>query len=94
MIETLTNCDFKDDGFNPIIHEHENKQPVIDNYEGTKWNRLTAIRFHHQKRYSKYWVFRCDCGKEKIAQISHVIHGSIKSCGCLRKEQTAQNQTG
>jgi hypothetical protein len=32
------------------------------------------------------WLFRCDCGNEKIAQRSHVTRGLTSSCGCLWRE--------
>ncbi len=53
---------------------------------GQKFNRLTAIRFSHNVGCSYYWLFRCDCGKEKIIQKGNVISETIKSCGCYRKE--------
>lgn len=29
------------------------------------------------------WLCRCDCGSEKIAKGSKLVHGNTKSCGCL-----------
>jgi len=50
---------------------------------GQKFNRLTAIKYigHY------LWLFKCDCGKEKIISSSHVIQGNTKSCGCFRREE-------
>lgn len=29
---------------------------------------------------------RCDCGKEKLCRVCHLIDGKIKSCGCLKNK--------
>ena len=59
--------------------------PEID-ISGKKYNNLLAIRHHHTARgRTNYWLFRCDCGKEKIINKTLVTTGKIKSCGCLRK---------
>jgi len=55
---------------------------------GDKFNRLTAIRFDHiGKHYRSYFLFKCDCGNEKIILGSLVLSDNTKSCGCLRKEK-------
>lgn len=52
----------------------------IKDITGQKFSGLTAI-----KRISKYlWLFKCDCGKEKIIQKSSVLNKRTKSCGCKR----------
>lgn len=33
------------------------------------------------------WLCKCDCGNEKTVQGAHLNHGSVKSCGCYRKER-------
>lgn len=35
---------------------------------------------------------KCDCGKEKVVNKSHLVHGEIQSCGCLLQKQAYQNQ--
>lgn len=54
--------------------------------KGDKYNRLTAIRKHHNDSKNVYWLFKCDCGNKKVLRKAHVISNSTKSCGCLRKE--------
>ena len=58
---------------------------------GQKFNRLTAIRLHHIKKTKggsvHYWLFRCDCGNEKVIVKISVTSNITKSCGCLNKEQ-------
>ena len=54
---------------------------------GEKINRLTVLKLHHKdKRYRKYYLFRCECGTEKIIHGAAVISGNTKSCGCLGTE--------
>ncbi len=57
---------------------------------GQKFNKLLALSLHHTNGKS-YWLFRCDCGNEKVANASAVKSGAIKSCGCVRAEQAAVN---
>lgn len=35
-----------------------------------------------------YWLCKCDCGGETAVSGSNLLNGSVKSCGCLRKETT------
>jgi len=52
-----------------------------------KYNRLTAVRFiKRNKNRKQYWLFHCECGSEKVIEISNVKSGNTKSCGCLQKE--------
>ena len=53
---------------------------------GKKYGMLTAIEeVPRQNRWGHFFKFKCDCGNEKIAPVSHVFHGKTCSCGCLRK---------
>ncbi|MEK6882420.1 MAG: hypothetical protein AABY22_22560 [Nanoarchaeota archaeon] len=54
---------------------------------GKKFNRLTAIIFIKiDQLHNSNWLFKCDCGTEKILGAKHVKTGHIKSCGCLNIE--------
>lgn len=54
---------------------------------GKKFNRLTAIeRIYDDSGCVKY-LFRCDCGKEKVIKKYSVVNGLTKSCGCLSNEK-------
>ena len=62
------------------------RKPAIK--KGDKYNRLTAIKFDHREEKSRlYWLFKCDCGNEKVVQVGNVKNGTIKSCGCLKNEK-------
>ena len=41
---------------------------------------------HIGKHWRSYWVWKCDCGKEKIILGSGVVSGNTKSCGCLSSD--------
>lgn len=50
----------------------------------TKISRLTVI-----EKIGGRYRFRCDCGRIIEHKASKVVSGSIKSCGCLRKQRAA-----
>ena len=52
---------------------------------GDKFGRLTAVEFSYRNKSNRlFWLFRCECGKEKTIMVHNVKNGSTKSCGCLR----------
>jgi 5-methylcytosine-specific restriction endonuclease McrA len=54
---------------------------------GEKFWRLTCIRLNNVGKHSRsYFLFKCDCGKEKVLLGSGVKSGNTKSCGCLSTE--------
>ena len=58
-------------------------KPIIK--AGDRYNRLTAIRFsHYNKRSMQYWLFKCECGIEKVIGVGNVKGGTVKSCGCSK----------
>lgn len=36
------------------------------------------------------WTCKCDCGNEKVVTAGHLTCGTVKSCGCLRREVATQ----
>ncbi len=53
---------------------------------GRKFGRLTALRRVH----GSDWAWRCTCGVAIVKIASAVKSGNTRSCGCLRRETTAQ----
>lgn len=49
---------------------------------GQKFNKLTAVKKVEGLKHPS-WLFRCDCGNEKIIIKAGVKSGQTKSCGCL-----------
>lgn len=63
------------------------KERKIKDTIGQKFGRLTLIKLSHRDtRYRQYWLCKCECGNEKIIEKGNLKTGSIKSCGCLKKE--------
>ena len=60
----------------------------LRNITGEKYGRLTAIKFIEIKNHLTYWLFKCECGKEKIIMATNVIykHSRTISCGCWSRE--------
>lgn len=57
-----------------------------------KYGLLTPITYSHSKpnkKYDEYWLFKCECGNEKISRLYDVQRSKINSCGCLKKKQLA-----
>ena len=69
--------------------------PAPKDLVGQKFNKLTVIervedavspKGYHTKQY----LCRCDCGNKTIVRADKLVAGTVKSCGCFRKENTAQ----
>lgn len=58
---------------------------------GLRFSNLVALYPHHKGYHGRwYWVCKCDCGNETIAQASYLIAGRVKSCGCLKRSKLIQ----
>lgn len=77
------------------------KKRMWKDITGQRFGRLTAIRIapvsknHHGGRNRSWWV-KCDCGTaERLVAGTNLREGTVKSCGCLRRETVKENwQTG
>ena len=70
--------------------------PKKQDLTGMRFGRLVAIEPVGQaKNRSVLWRCKCDCGGERIVTQGNLHMGSVRSCGCLRKEsmQRAQKMT-
>ena len=58
---------------------------------GQRFGHLTAIEMVGVDSKSRLamWRCKCDCGNEKVIKGKHLRCGEIKSCGCIRKTETA-----
>lgn len=54
-----------------------------------RFGKLVAIKFQKREGKYTYWLCRCDCGNESIFRLGNLTSGDNRSCGCLRKELTA-----
>lgn len=54
---------------------------------GKQFGMLTVIReVKRDNTKKRYWLCRCQCGKETIVEASHLKSGHTKSCGCYRRK--------
>jgi hypothetical protein len=57
---------------------------------GNEYGRLTVREYLGHDDDAGLAMFRCSCscqpGAEKIASRKNLVNGSVKSCGCLRRE--------
>lgn len=58
---------------------------------GQRFGRLVAIKYAYTKRSRRFWRCKCDCGNEKTVEISSLMNGKTKSCGCLNRETFYRN---
>ena len=57
---------------------------------GEKFGRLLAIKFSHcapAPLRKRYWLFKCDCGKDVVAIKDDVRKLEQISCGCYKTDQ-------
>lgn len=58
---------------------------------GKKYWKLTAVKYVGDRK----WLWKCDCGNQKVCDGRLVRKGEIKSCGCLVNEyQARRNNAG
>lgn len=64
--------------------------PVID-MVGKRRGRLTVLKRHGYIGAHAAWLCRCDCGQETVVRGNHLRNpnGTVKSCGCLRRDNMA-----
>jgi hypothetical protein len=53
---------------------------------GQKFGRLTVIECSGRNNGRATWKCKCDCGKEISSGSACLRNGSVKSCGCLKRE--------
>lgn len=54
---------------------------------GDRFDRLVAVEFRRRDDHGEsYWLFRCDCGTDRVALARRVTTGKTRSCGCYRRE--------
>jgi hypothetical protein len=66
---------------------HNRKVDLI----GISFGRLTVVSKTSGPK-GRLWVCKCACGNEHTTNTSFLLKGSVKSCGCLRKEMCRANQ--
>ena len=64
----------------------------VKDLSGKKFNMLTVISLDEERVGRKtYWITVCDCGNVKSVRSDSLQDGTVKSCGCIKKEQDKIN---
>lgn len=62
---------------------------------GQRYGRLTSVKIVGRGvRGYALWQFVCDCGAVKITYANQVREDKIKSCGCLKRDNSARMGKG
>ena len=60
---------------------------------GKVFGKLTAIEKVGKDHTNSFlWRCQCACGNEKIAAANYLNAGKVRSCGCLRKDNSGRNK--
>lgn len=61
---------------------------------GLSFGRLTVQRFSHRTAQGRQiWICECACGTQKTVFRYNLLNGHVQSCGCFRREHSAQMKT-
>ena len=63
----------------------------VKDLTGERFGRLTVIGLHPTETRKTYWECQCDCGNTGVVLGNALSCGKSKSCGCLRREKSAQH---
>lgn len=70
----------------------KNANKIID-LTGKKFGRLTVLGIDDKPGRKTYWICQCGCGNVKSVRSDSLKDGTVKSCGCLKREQDKNNLT-
>lgn len=61
---------------------------TIRDLSGKRFGRLKVIGLHPVRSSNGHarWMLKCDCGKSTIVQSGNLVSGTVKSCGCWRRD--------
>lgn len=74
-----------------FLSEQKNNTAKVDFMIGQNYGRLTVLSLDKSphKRAGKFYLCKCECGKETIVLGSSLRSGHTRSCGCLQREIVA-----
>jgi len=64
------------------------KKPAYNRIDrtGQVYNYWTIVRYVDTPGHKARYLCRCKCGKEKVAIVTLIVNGTLKSCGCRNAE--------
>jgi hypothetical protein len=63
----------------------------IRNIAGQRFGRLVVVQIDAVNKRGARWRCACDCGGKIIAPLGRLREGTVRSCGCLRRDQARIN---
>ena len=59
---------------------------------GKRFGRLVVIGrdLSNTSKHDRYWLCKCDCGNTKSVTTGHLTSGTVRSCGCIKKEMAIE----
>ena len=67
---------------------------TLKDLTGQQFGRLVVTeRAGNDKYYRAMWKCQCDCGEIRVESSSNLLRGLVKSCGCLRSENSRNSIT-
>jgi len=58
----------------------------LQDITGQSFGRLSAIKCVEHGSQNTKWLCKCSCGKEVVVLYGSLVHGTTKSCGCIRED--------
>jgi hypothetical protein len=66
--------------------------PKKRNLIGVRFGRLKVVaEYGTTGKHYTTWLCECDCGEQRLAYGHLLMHGTLKSCGCLLRESQMKN---
>lgn len=66
------------------------------NIAGERFGKLVAIERVAAPvpcvNKGSWWKCQCDCGNIKLANMGNLVSGTVRSCGCLRREASKRKR--
>lgn len=59
---------------------------------GQRFGRLVVEKFYTLRKGRAVWECKCDCGNTAIVQAGRLRGNRTQSCGCLRREKSAERK--
>lgn len=81
--------------FTPAIRCDKPTNPRFIHREGRVYGRLTVKEFwgrHPKYLHKTIWLCSCECGREIVVPTANLSNEHTRSCGCFRKEVTAERR--
>lgn len=76
-----------------LAHQKEKDNSKFKDLTGIVFGRLTVVELSDFRNHASYWLCRCECGNTTTVFGGSLNYGSVKSCGCIRKEVMKEKQT-